>query len=236
MFDPSALTRLAAFLAAGGPVVWLLLAISIAALSLVLLKLWQFLRLRPEHNEELHLALAAWREGRHANAWQQLRPKRFSSEVVAMAMRGLAERPADQATLREELERVALRKLNLLRTQLPALEVIGTLTPLLGLLGTVLGMIAAFRSMEVAGSQVDPSVLSGGIWQALLTTALGLAIAIPVMAAFNWMDRKAERVAEQINDAVTQVFTLYNAPGHLTTGGSPEASPPGPPGDVRGDP
>ena len=81
-----------------------------------------------------------------------------------------------------------------MRAQLPALEVIGTLTPLLGLLGTVLGMIAAFRAMEVAGSQVDPSVLSGGIWQALLTTAMGLAIAIPVMAAYNWMDRKSQRV------------------------------------------
>ena len=67
--------------------------------------------------------------------------------------------------------------------------------------------------MEVAGSQVDPSVLSGGIWQALLTTAMGLAIAIPVMAAYNWMDRKTQRVSEQINDAVTQVFTLYNSGG-----------------------
>ena len=128
-------------------------------------------------------------------------------------MRELAQGNAHQATLREELERLALAKLNGLRAQLPALEVIGTLTPLLGLLGTVLGMIAAFRAMEVAGSQVDPSVLSGGIWQALLTTAMGLAIAIPVMAAYNWMDRKTQRVSDQINDAVTQVFTLYNGRG-----------------------
>ena len=202
--------QVAAFLDAGGPVVWLLLAISIAALSVVLLKLWQFFRLRPEHNEELPHALSAWRQGQNEQAWQMLKPERFSSEIVVLAMRELAEGGANQATLREELERVALGKLNALRAQLPALEVIGTLTPLLGLLGTVLGMIAAFRAMEAAGSQVDPSVLSGGIWQALLTTAMGLAIAIPVMAAYNWMDRKAQRVSEQINDAVTQVFTHYN--------------------------
>ena len=213
--------QLAAFLEAGGPVVWLLLAISIGALSIVLIKLWQFFQLRPEHNEELPQALSAWRQGQLEEAWRMLKTERFSSEIVALAMRELAEGNMHQATLREELERVALRKLNSLRAQLPALEAIGTLTPLLGLLGTVLGMIAAFRAMEIAGSQVDPSVLSGGIWQALLTTAMGLAIAIPVMAAFNWMDRKAQRVAERINDAVTQVFTLYNSKGARGEAGPP---------------
>jgi len=206
-----AFARTAAFLETGGPVVWLLLAISVGALSVVLLKLWQFFRLRPERNDELPAALSAWRRGQHDQAWRLLKAERFSSEVVALAMRELTRGDADQATLREELERVALTRLRRLRAQLPALEVIGTLTPLLGLLGTVLGMIASFQAMEMAGSQVDPSVLSGGIWQALLTTAMGLAIAIPVMAAYNWMDRTAQRVAEQINDAVTRVFTLYNS-------------------------
>ena len=216
----SSLARVAAFLDAGGPVVWLLLAISVAALSVVLLKLWQFFRLRPEHNEELPQALSSWRKGEYDQAWRMLNDERFSSEVVALAMRELARGDTDQITLKEELERVALARLNVLRAQLPALENIGTLTPLLGLLGTVLGMIAAFRAMELAGNQVDPAVLSGGIWQALLTTAMGLAIAIPVMAAYNWMDRKTQRVAEQINDAVTQVFTLYNGGSIRETAGA----------------
>lgn len=216
------LERVASFLGTGGPVVWLLLAISIAAVSVVLLKLWQFFLLRPEHNEELPQALAAWRKGEREQAWRMLKNERFSSRIVALAMRELARGDADQATLKEELERLALARLNVLRAQLPALEFIGTLTPLLGLLGTVLGMIAAFRAMELAGNQVDPAVLSGGIWQALLTTAMGLAIAIPVMAAFNWMDRKVQRVAEQINDAVTQVFTLYNGRSTRDTAESPE--------------
>lgn len=219
------LARVAAFLDAGGPVVWLLLAISVGALSVVLMKLWQFFRLRPEHNDELPQALSAWRKGRHEQAWSMLNGERFSSEVVALAMRELARGDTDQATLKEELERVALARLNVLRAHLPALEVIGTLTPLLGLLGTVLGMIAAFRAMELAGSQVDPAVLSGGIWQALLTTAMGLAIAIPVMAAYNWMDRKTQRVAEQINDAVTQVFTLYNGRSIRDTAGAATRDP-----------
>ncbi|MEB3734988.1 MotA/TolQ/ExbB proton channel family protein [Halopseudomonas pachastrellae] len=68
-------------------------------------------------------------------------------------------------------------------------------------------MIVAFQNMEAAGSRVDPSVLSGGIWQALLTTAVGLAVAIPTVAVHSWLERRVERVAAAINDAVTQVFT-----------------------------
>jgi len=69
-------------------------------------------------------------------------------------------------------------------------------------------MIEAFRQLEGAGTQVDPAVLSGGIWQALLTTALGLVVAIPVVTAFTWLDRRVESYSIYINDAVTRVFTL----------------------------
>jgi biopolymer transport protein ExbB len=101
-------------------------------------------------------------------------------------------------------------QLSKLRSYLRPLEIIATLSPLLGLLGTVLGMITAFQQMEGAGNQVDPSVLSGGIWQALLTTAVGLAVAIPVVTLQSWLERKVERIAHNMNDAVTQVFTANN--------------------------
>ena len=72
-------------------------------------------------------------------------------------------------------------------------------------------MIVAFQQMEAAGSQVDPSVLSGGIWQALFTTAVGLSVAIPVVAVHNLLERKVDRVAALMNDVVTQVFTRQPA-------------------------
>lgn len=202
--------RLVNFLVTGGPVVWILIAISVSALTIVLLKLWQFAQLRPEHNEELGDALTLWRQQRFDAAIATINSKRFTSTVVLLAMQQLRSLALDQAILREEIERVAVKQLNSLRSLLPALEAIGLLSPLLGLLGTVLGMIEAFQAMESAGAKMDPSVLSGGIWQALLTTAVGLAIAIPAMAAFHWADRKVQRVATAINDAVTQVFTTFN--------------------------
>ena len=68
-------------------------------------------------------------------------------------------------------------------------------------------MIAAFAELENAGSQVDPSILSGGIWEALLTTAAGLAVAIPTVAVLNWLERAADRTAHEMDSAVTQIFT-----------------------------
>ena len=64
---------------------------------------------------------------------------------------------------------------------MPSLEIISQVSPLIGLLGTVIGMIDSFNELEIGGSLVDPSILAGGIWTALLTTAMGLLVAIPAL-------------------------------------------------------
>jgi biopolymer transport protein ExbB len=76
-----------------------------------------------------------------------------------------------------------------------ALDAVAQLGPLLGLFGTVLGMIEAFRAMQGAGAAVDPGVLAGGIWTALLTTAVGLAVAMTTSALLTWLEARA--AAEQ---------------------------------------
>lgn len=202
------------FFVVGGPVVWILCVFSVIALTITLIKLWQFWRLEAESLGDVQRSLGHWRQGDAEAAIAVLVPARPVSSLVLCALRGLSGavsvasvKPDQSVQLREELERQALEKLHEIRAFLRPLEVIASLSPLLGLLGTVLGMIGAFQQMELAGNQVDPSVLSGGIWQALLTTAVGLAIAIPVVTIHNWLDRKAERVAHQMNDAVTRVFT-----------------------------
>ena len=197
------------FLAVGGPVLWVLLAVSVVALAIVLVKVWQFVQQRPETCPDVDTALDRWR----ATEWDEARGALDSlhpvSVVVALSMDELMN-GIDDDMVRQEVDRLATVHLNRLRALLPALDGIGTLSPLLGLLGTVLGMIVAFQQMEVAGAQVDPSTLSSGIWQALLTTAVGLGIAIPAIAVHNWMERKVERVAMRMNDAVTQVFLEFD--------------------------
>lgn len=199
------------FLQVGGPVVWILMVFSVVALTIVLLKLWQFSSLRAESLKTSQLALDDWRNGAREASLEKLDEKRPIDALVGYSMRAVLEAKTNVELVREEVERRAMNQLSQFRSFLRPLEIIATLSPLLGLLGTVLGMITAFQQMEGAGSQVDPSVLSGGIWQALLTTAVGLAVAIPVVTLQSWLERKVERIAHNMNDAVTQVFTSKEA-------------------------
>lgn len=204
---PSFLNLLQQLLEIGGPVVWILLGFSVIAVSIVLIKIWQIMLLSPESTTTAKKAILLWKQNEPEQALSLLKISKPLDELLALSMEGLRQVEIPKELLKEELQRVASLRINQLRSYLRPLEVIASLSPLLGLFGTVLGMILAFQQMELAGSQVDPSVLSGGIWQALLTTALGLGVAIPAVVAHNWLERKTERVAVLINDGVTQVFT-----------------------------
>jgi biopolymer transport protein ExbB len=198
---------LRALLDAGGPVMLILAGMSVLALTIVLIKLWQFARLQNGGAESIESALEDWQAGRCGEAVEQLaRATNPLAGVVRTAMLGSLH-ANDPAALREEVERRAQGLLTALRSHLRGLEVIASLSPLLGLLGTVIGMIDAFRALEAAGNQVDPSVLSGGIWVALLTTAAGLSVAIPTVVALNWLERLLEGVTRRLEDQVTRVFT-----------------------------
>ena len=86
---------------------------------------------------------------------------------------------------------------------------IANLSPLLGLLGTVMGMIGAFAQLEGAGTKVDPALLAGGIWEALLTTAFGLSVAIPSLAAYYILEGQVDNVRANMKDAATRVLGAY---------------------------
>jgi len=208
LFDPSFIARAEDFLEAGGPVVWILLACSVVALAIVLMKLWQFRRARLGDRTRAREAVTLLRRGDPQAALQRLAGSANPvAEVLARAIRGRERRDLPEAMVREEVLRSGAEFLERLRSHLTALEVIGGVAPLLGLFGTVLGMIEAFRQLAEAGNQVNPSILSGGIWEALLTTAVGLAVAIPVVVLCNWFERRVERVAHEMESLVTQVFT-----------------------------
>lgn len=209
------------WLVLGGPVVWILLALATVALVIVLLKSWQFMVVGVGRTKPVRQALDLWQGDNTDEVLQKLKGRQDpTSVVVSKALMGLAN-GFDHDTVREECQRVGNAQLERLRLLLRPLAFIGTTAPLLGLLGTVIGMIAAFQGIQEAGSQVDPAVLSGGIWAALLTTAVGLAVAIPVTMAHSWLERKLERLTHQIEDAVAIVFTAKLQPTSLKPAETP---------------
>ena len=195
-------------LALGGPVSAILVAMSVLAFTIVLVKLWQFHVVRIGSFRPAREALGLYRAGQEQEALVLTGSSpNPAAEALARALRGQRRRLPEEA-VREEVARFGHDILESLRSGFRPLEVIASLAPLLGLFGTVLGMIEAFREMEQAGHQVNPAVLSGGIWEALLTTALGLGVAIPVVAALGWLERRVDRLAHEMGSIVTRIFTV----------------------------
>lgn len=193
---------------AGGPIMYVLAALSVVTLTVMLFKLLQFAALRLWARRGVARALELWHAGRGGEAAPVLQRERGPvADVLLVALRNRLDPHVGPAEAREEADRVAALHLDRLTGGLRVLAVIATLSPLLGLLGTVIGMIDAFQALESAGSKVDPSILSGGIWVALLTTAAGLVVAIPAAAAHQWLEAVVERVGRAMEDAATQVFT-----------------------------
>ncbi|WMT91275.1 MotA/TolQ/ExbB proton channel family protein [Pelagibacterium sp. H642] len=203
-------------LALGGPVVALLLALSVFAVALIALKLFQFWRRglgrlgRPEN------AVTLWRAGRPGDA---LAACADSRSIISRSLEaGMTARldGADAQTVESEATRVAGRELHDLQKGFRTLDAIAQISPLLGLFGTVLGMIEAFQAMQSAGAAVDPSVLAGGIWVALLTTAVGLAVAMPVSILLTMLETRVDNERAALEDLVTQWLNEIAETGSVT--------------------
>ena len=182
--------------------IWVIGVLSILTLAVIFWKILQFMRLGVWGGAAAEQAVAEFQRNRST----QVSGSGLRFRVVRAATGAIldAALTADQA--REETERVARRALLQSREGLRLLDLIATIAPLLGLLGTVIGMIAAFQALQSSGTRADPSVLAGGIWQALLTTAAGMAVAIPAAMAHAWFESVIDRMAADMEDLATRIF------------------------------
>ncbi|MEQ8903126.1 MAG: MotA/TolQ/ExbB proton channel family protein [Roseovarius sp.] len=185
------LERLRGLMEMGGPVIALIAAVSVATLAVILYKLWQFRASGVGRHHALRAAVADWDRGESHAARRTL--ERSRSYLAPVIARAFAADPCDGAATRR-IEAEAEARFSRLERGFRFLDTVAQVAPLLGLFGTVLGMIEAFQALQSAGSQVDPSLLAGGIWVALLTTAAGLAVAMPASVVLSWFE---SRMAEE---------------------------------------
>ncbi len=191
-------------LGTGGPILLVLAALSILSLSVIVIKAIELATVL--RGEELRQqALALWKQGRPGEAQKLIGEDSPADRVLGFAMKGLSGqlRPA---LLQSELERRGNAELSALSHRIRLLEVIAMVSPLLGLLGTVLGMIQSFQELELAQGAANASILAGGIWQALLTTAAGLLVAIPAAVAAGLFSSRIDRAAQAIETAVGRLM------------------------------
>ncbi len=179
-----------------GPVGAVLVGLSVLSLTLILGKVVIFLLARLNSTGRVEEALKALENDGVEAALQALGNSRHP--VAKMIRAGAARILAgeNRETVEAEIRAVATREMMRLSRNDRLLELIGLIAPLLGLLGTILGMISAFQALQAAGSKADPALLAGGIWEALLTTALGLVVAIPAIVTFNMAENRLDRLRQ----------------------------------------
>jgi len=196
-------------LAKGGPVMFILLGFSILALFIIILKLIQFSIVKVSNTNALDNIISKLNKTNAKKLLIEIQQiKNPIAKVIEVVIVTKSDRRFDKESRESEISRISSIQIRNLENYLGGLEVIASISPLLGLFGTVLGMIKAFLNLEKAGSQIDPALLAGGIWEALLTTAFGLAIAIPALAAYHLFENKISNTRDKMKDATIRTNTL----------------------------
>ncbi len=194
----------------GGPIVWVLLVLSLFSLALIVVKVMQ-LRGVTGGAEGRAQAIETWAGGdRHAAMTALDEGKAPADRITHAAMEGLhADRP--KTAVEGDLEWRGNAEVTAMSRHIRVLELIAMISPLLGLLGTVLGMIQSFQELALAEGAANASLLAAGIWQALLTTAAGLLVAIPAAIAASLLTDRVERAASAIETSVGRLFAAHEA-------------------------
>ena len=177
----------------GGVMMYPIFLASLIAVAIIIERLIFFGKCK-ENPEDIFKAIKDLASSDKQISFKDLK-KSKEGPVSRMLELGVKARKEPRWKLEEKLTVHGQEEISGLRKNLRAMEVIATISPLMGLLGTVVGMVKAFNKVAQYKGQVDPSLLAGGIWEALLTTAAGLALAIPVVIMLNYFERKVEAIS-----------------------------------------
>lgn len=196
----------------GGLVTWIIALLSAVGLPVAGVKIYQFYQMDIYRPQQLDMALADYRAGKIEGLAKRLDNYAHpAAPLIGYALTQAHGRTMSPDILREELARRAQYLVRHLNKNIWALELIAASAPLFGLLGTVLGMIVAFQGVGQGVSGADTALLASGIWEALLTTAFGLGVALPfsiVAAVFN---NAVDDVRDTVEDALTEILVRSEA-------------------------
>jgi len=167
----------------GGPVIWVLFGYSVVAVAIVIERV-------------IHLQLLPRVSGEPGSLYV-VKGKRIAPEAaIAIGVKQAAAEGVKDLT--RVASRIGSEQLARMESGLRTLAWLANTAPLLGLFGTITGMIKAFQVIEEAGGKVDPQALAGGIWEAMLTTGAGLAVAIPVLLLLHFLEGMVDTRAKSM--------------------------------------
>jgi biopolymer transport protein ExbB len=196
----------------GGPIVWPILLILTVGALIVIERIVFLVRKRMDADDLIHDIEALSKEN-HWQACQQACDKHAATPVARVIKAGINCYENKREEMENALQEAILKEIPPMERFLSTLGMLAAIAPLLGLLGTVTGMIDTFHVITMHGTG-DPRLMSGGISEALVTTMLGLAVAIPLMLSQTLLNRTVEnRIGEMEEKAVTLVNMIHQNRG-----------------------
>lgn len=197
----------------GGLLVWPILLCSFIGTTIFFERLLRFRRFmkRRENYDEIYKLV---HDGKFPEARESINEKNLQLYAARrIFLEALNVDDPDRETMEMVLLHGVDRELQPLSRYISTLAVLGSTAPLLGLLGTVLGMIKAFLVVETMGGSVNAAVLAGGIWEAMLTTAFGLLVAIPLIFFHNFLESRLNRIREYLEEVAISFMKAWSK-GH----------------------
>lgn len=199
---------------------WVMVPIGLCSVIALTIALERLLSLRKARVLPIHLTNALFealpdRNAAGSEALLDARATLIGSESIVgrVLAAGVERLRRDEAHAQAALEESALHEAHLLRRRLRPFSAIASLSPLLGLLGTILGMIRCFENASSADAASRATTLSTGIYEALVTTAAGLCVAIPTLVILHLFQGKVDRVLDTVEDTATLFLDRYYGPG-----------------------
>lgn len=215
------------FIGQGGNVMYLIIALSIVALTIVLAKFWTLARFRGQLDqlyERLNLLMQGAgntldEDGILNSALRICREQ--NSPLGRLFETAFLYRGEERTELTRRLERSGAEVVAGLEAYMIGLASVVGVAPMLGFLGTIIGLVEAFMSWELLGDEITVGVLAGGIYKAMLTTAAGLSVAIPYYLIYNHLTSRVQRLT-RLTEARTEVLldTLTNTTRHESMAGA----------------
>jgi len=192
----------------GGPMTIPLLIASIFSVAVIIEKAIFFARNNDNNFRLIKRIEILVEEGDILSALNELKGKKGTNAKLLST--ALAHNSEDPARLREVLQAVGEDEIKKMEKHLPILDVVAMISPLLGLLGTVIGIISSFNILGTAAGAANPAQISSGIAAALISTALGLIIAIPTAIFYSYFAHKVEKKAHDMNLSMVEIVDVVS--------------------------
>ena len=197
----------------GGLLIWPILLCSLVGTTIFFERLLRYRKFL-KHRENPDSIYQLVHDGKFGKARESLRKNNpGQSAAKRIMLEALNVDEPDRDTVEMVLMHGVEREIASLSRYLSTLAVLGSTAPLLGLLGTVIGMIKAFIVVENMGGGVNASVLAGGIWEAMLTTAFGLLVAIPLLFFHNHLESRLHMIQSNLEEVAIAFMKAWSK-GH----------------------